>query len=89
MLLYVIPLAWGAVTIFVVAACRVASRADIWDPRPDATRDGSTPRRRRRAPKRLPTRRPSPRDALLDCESNDPSAGLAACRRRVYDQALS
>jgi hypothetical protein len=29
MLLYVIPLAWGAVTIFVVAACQVASRADM------------------------------------------------------------
>jgi len=28
MLLYVIPLAWGAVTTLVVAACQVASRAD-------------------------------------------------------------
>jgi hypothetical protein len=29
MLLYVIPLAWGAVTILIVAACQVASRADL------------------------------------------------------------
>ena len=32
MLLYIIPLAWGAVTAFVVAACRVAASADAQSP---------------------------------------------------------
>ena len=27
-ILFLLPLAWGAVTVFVVAACQVASRAD-------------------------------------------------------------
>ncbi|MEA2208531.1 MAG: hypothetical protein QOF54_1008 [Solirubrobacteraceae bacterium] len=37
MLLYIIPLAWGAVTAFVVAACQVAASADA---RSSASRDG-------------------------------------------------
>jgi hypothetical protein len=32
-LIALIPLAWGAVTVLVVAACRVASRADVERPR--------------------------------------------------------
>jgi hypothetical protein len=43
MLVYLIPLAWGAVTAFVVAACRVASAADA-RPAPGSERSASLAR---------------------------------------------